>query len=105
MPAVARVGDLISTGHGCDASAPIAGPGASTVFVNAFPAAINGSPIGPHTITNPASPPTPPCIPHPGQVVNTASKTVYANAVGIARNLDSADAGAITQGSPNVFAN
>lgn len=101
MPAVARVGDLINTGHGCDITAPIVGPGASTVFVNAIPVAINGSPIGLHTITNPK----PPCIPHPGQVVNTASRTVYANAVGIARNLDSADLGAISQGSVNVFAN
>lgn len=103
MPAVARVGDLISTGHGCAISAPIAGPGASNVFVNGLPAAINGSPIALHEINNPN--PEPPCIPHPGQVVNTASITVYANGIGIARNLDSADAGAITQGSPTVFAN
>ena len=103
MPAVARVGDLISTGHGCAITAPIAGPGASNVFVNAIPVAINGSPIALHDINNPN--PEPPCIPHPGQVINTASQTVYANAIGIARNGDSADAGAITQGSVNVFAN
>ena len=101
MPAVARVGDLINTGHGCDNSAPIAGPGASSVFVNGLSVAIKGSPIALHQINNP----DPPCIPHPGQVVNTASTTVYANGIGIARNLDSADTGAITQGSPTVFAN
>lgn len=106
MPAVARVGDTVNTGHGCDTTTTIyATGGARDVYINGLLAATEGSQLAPHNITNPAPPPAPPCVPHPGQKVNTGSSKVYVNGKKLARVGDSADQGQISKGSDNVFAN
>ena len=97
MPAVARIGDTISTGHACDGTAPISG-GSSTVFVNSIGVARQGDPIAPHTILVGEI-----CVPH-SAFVNSGSPTVFANGIPLARVGDSADSGSIIQGSPTVFA-
>ena len=48
----ARVGDAITTGHGCDAVTTIAGPGAPTVLINNIPAARVGDSVCAGTITS-----------------------------------------------------
>ena len=73
MPNVARKGDTVNTGHGCDTVVEIL-EGDSTVLVEGKPVAVQSSPLEPHTITNPSPPPA--CIPHPGQIVNAGSDTV-----------------------------
>ena len=54
------------------------------------------------TVSHPF-PPAPPCAPHVA-VVNVGSSTVYVEGLAIARIGDSTDAGAMTAGSPNVYA-
>ena len=103
MPNVARKGDTVNTGHGCDTVVEIL-EGDSTVLVEGKPVAVQSSPLEPHTITNPARPPIPPCIPHPGQIVNAGSDTVIVGGKGIARVGDSADLGSIATGSSTVIA-
>lgn len=107
MPAVARVGDTVNTGHGCDTTTTILSTGSATnVYINGRLAALEGSQLAPHQITNPSqSPGSPPCIGHPGQKVNVGSSTVRVNGRRLARVGDSADLGQISQGSSNVFAN
>ena len=103
MSKVARQGDTVNTGHGCDTVVEIL-EGDSTVLVEGKPVAVQSSPLKPHTITNPAVPPIPPCIPHPGQIVNAGSGTVIVGGKGIARVGDSADLGNISTGSSTVLA-
>lgn len=103
MPGCARVNDTINTGHGCDTTATIV-VGSNNVKVNGRSATFRGADISSHQITNPAPPPAPPCIPHPGQKVNVGSSTVKVNGKPMARIGDSADLGSVTGGSTNVFA-
>ena len=103
MGRCARVNDTISTGHGCDTTATIV-VGSNNVFVNGRSATFQGADISTHTITNPAPPPAPPCIAHPGQKVNVGSATVRVNGLPMARVGDSADLGSVTGRSLNVFA-
>ena len=103
MPGCARVNDTINTGHGCDTTATIV-VGSNNVKVNGRSATFQGADISSHQITNPAPPPAPPCIPHPGQKVNVGSSTVKVNGKPMARKGDSADLGSVTGGSTNVFA-
>ena len=103
MPGCARVNDTINTGHGCDTTATIVN-GSNNVFVNGRSATFEGADISSHQITNPAPPPAPTCIPHPGQKVNVGSETVKVNGKKMARIGDSADLGSVTGGSTNVFA-
>ena len=103
MPNVARKGETVNTGHGCDTVVEIL-EGDSTVLVEGKPVAVQSSPLEPHTITNPAVPPIPPCIDHPGQIVNAGSGTVIVGGKGIARVGDSADLGSIATGSSTVIA-
>lgn len=103
MPNVARMGDTVNTGHGCDTVVEIL-EGVSTVLVEGKPVAVQSSALRPHTITNPASPPIPPCIAHTGQIVNAGSGTVIVGGKGIARVGDSADLGSIATGSSTVIA-
>ena len=98
---IARQGDSVATGHGCDTVTTIL-EGDLTVIVEGKPVARRSSPLAPHTITNPAL--IPPCIPHPAQVVNVGSETVFVGALGIARFGDSADLGTVTSGSRTVIA-
>lgn len=107
MPGVARVGDTVNTGHGCDTTTTILATGSSPdVYVNGMRAALQGTQLASHNITNPAPvPPNPPCIPHTGQKVNVGSSNVFVNGKQLARVGDSADLGSISKGSENVFAN
>ncbi len=100
MPAVARKGDSTTTGHGCDAVSTVIGPTgeAVSVYVNGIGVECKGNPVAPHTI-----PAGPACVPH-AAVINAGSGTVYVGGISIARVGDSTDAGAIIQGSSNVFA-
>jgi uncharacterized Zn-binding protein involved in type VI secretion len=104
MPAVARRGDTVNTGHGCDTTTTII-EGSSDVIIQGSGAAYQGAALAPHTITNPASPPIPPCIGHPGQKVNVGSSTVRVNGKPLARVGDSADLGSIAAGATTVLAN
>ena len=100
MPAVARVTDASSTGHGCSATTTLAGP-STNVFCNGEGVERKGDPTAGHTIPNSATPPV--CIPHAAKV-NVGSGTVFVNGEPIARVDDSCDSGVITTGSSNVFA-
>ena len=98
MPAVSRKGDSLSTGHICASTTILDTPGQSTVRANSILIARVTDP----TIAHPF-PPSPPCAPHVA-VVNIGSTTVRVVSKSIARKGDSTDAGAMTKGSPNVFA-
>ena len=98
MPAVSRKGDSLSTGHICASTTILDTPGQNTVRANSILIARITDP----TIAHPF-PPSPPCAPHVA-VVNIGSATVRVASKSIARIGDSTDAGAMTKGSPNVFA-
>ena len=100
MPAVTRFGDSSTTGHGCSGTTTVAGP-STKVKCNSKGVERKGDPAAAHTIPNSASPPV--CVPH-SSVINAGSGTVFVNGKGIARVGDSADGGAISTGSSNVFA-
>ena len=101
MPAIARNGDPTTTGHGCDATTTVTGPtgAGANVFANNIAVECIGNPTSPHTIRAGRS-----CVPH-SAVINAGSGTVFVGNIGVARVGDSTDGGAITAGSPNVFAN
>ena len=99
MPAVSRKGDSLSTGHICASTTTLDTPGQSTVFANSILVARIGDP----TVSHPF-PPAPPCAPHVA-TVNAGSPNVFAVGIAVARIGDSADSGAMTSGSGNVFAN
>jgi len=98
MPAVCRVGDSLSTGHACTGSTTIASPNTDgTVSANGINIIVVGAP----TVSHPF-PPAPPCAPHVANL-NAGSSTVSINGIPVGRVGDSADAGAMTSGSGNVF--
>ncbi len=98
MPAVSRVGDSLSTGHACTGSTTIASSNTDgTVKVNSINAIVVGAP----TVSHPF-PPNPPCAPHVANL-NVGSSSVKINSISVGRIGDSADAGAMTSGSSNVF--
>ena len=101
MPAVTRDGDATTTGHGCDVTTTVTGP-STNVFCNSKGVERKTDPTAAHTIPNGASPPV--CVSHSGAVINAGSGTVNVNGKPIARIGDSCDAGAIFNGSSNVFA-
>ena len=98
MPAISRKGDSLSTGHGCVGTTTLDTPGQTTVRANSILIARIGDP----TVAHP-NPPTPPCPDHVA-TVNAGSSTVRVVGISVARIGDSADAGAMTSGSSNVFA-
>ena len=100
MPAVVRVGDSLSTGHGCTGTTTIASSnqGVDNVYANSILINVIGAPTVSH-----AFPPDPPCTPHTAQL-NAGSATVFINSIKVGRIGDSADAGAMTTGSSTVFA-
>ena len=101
---VAVKGAACTTGHGCDTVTTVLG-GSPNVLIGNLGVLTAGDPLAVHTITNPALPLPPPCVDHPGQVVNTGSATVIVNGKGIARMGDLVDiGGAITVGVPTVVA-
>ena len=99
MPAVSRKGDSLTTGHICTSTTTLDTPGQSTVFANSILVARIGDPTVPHP--NPRSPPCPDHVAN----VNAGSPNVFVVGIEVARIGDSADAGAMTSGSGNVFAN
>ena len=99
MPAVSRVGDSLSTGHACTGSTTIASSNTDgSVKVNNINAIVVGAP----TVSHPF-PPNPPCAPHVANL-NAGSSSVFIQGIAVGRVGDSADAGAMTSGSDNVFA-
>lgn len=101
MPGIARQGDNVITGHGCDTTTTIQ-QGSPNVRINGRGAAYAGAALASHTITNPAPAPAPPCIPHSAQV-NAGYGRVLVNGKPIARYGDSADAGTISSSSGDVL--
>ena len=100
---VAVTGAACTTGHGCDAVTTVLG-GSPDVLIGNIGVLRVGDPLAVHTIEQ-VPPLLPPCIDHPGQIVNTGSATVIVNGKGIARVGDLCDiAGAITAGVPTVVA-
>ena len=99
MPAVSRKGDSLSTGHICASTTTLDTPGQGTCFANSILIARVSDP----TVSHPF-PPLPPCAPHVANV-NAGSPNVFVEGLKVARIGDSADAGAMTSGSGNVFAN
>ena len=99
MPAVSRKGDSLSTGHICASTTTLDTPGQGTCFANSILIARVSDP----TVSHPF-PPLPPCAPHVANV-NAGSPNVFVEGLAVARIGDSTDAGAMTSGSGNVFAN
>ena len=99
MPAVSRKGDSLSTGHICSSTTTLDTPGQGTCFANSILIARVSDP----TVSHPF-PPLPPCAPHVANV-NEGSPNVFVEGKAVARITDSADAGEMTSGSGNVFAN
>ena len=99
MPASVRKGDTLTTGHACVGTTTLDTPGQSTVFANSILVARIGDP----TVSHP-NPPVPLCPNHVA-VVNAGSPNVFVVGIQVGRIGDSADAGAMISGSPNVFAN
>ena len=99
MPAVSRKGDSLSTGHICASTTILDTPGQGTCFANSILIARVSDP----TVSHPF-PPAPPCAPHVANV-NAGSPNVFVVGIAVARIGDSADAGVMTSGSGNVFAN
>lgn len=97
MSPVARIGDSIATGHGCDGTTTLTGP-SGDVFANSLGVEREGDPTVVHALTGKG------CSVSHAAAVNAGSGTVYVNNKPIARVGDSADAGSITSGSPTVFA-
>ena len=100
MPKVVRIGDSLSTGHGCTGTTTLdnSNQGVDNVYANNILISVEGADTVSH-----AFPPDPPCTPHVAQL-NTGSSTVFINNIKVGRIGDSADAGAMTTGSPNVYA-
>jgi uncharacterized Zn-binding protein involved in type VI secretion len=97
MPAAARLGDLITTGHACDGTSTIAGNLQSKVIINNIIAAVLGDPIAPHTILVGSV-----CVPHSATVGGSSEKVFFEN-IKAARVGDAADADKIIEGSPDVI--
>ena len=97
MPAVCRKGDSLSTGHICVSTTTLDTPSQGTCFTNSILMARVSDKTVPHPF-----PPNPPCANHVANV-NAGSSTVFVEGLALARIGDSADAGAMTSGSSNVF--
>ncbi len=97
MPAAARLGDTISTGHGCDGTSTIAGALISKVTIDGIIAAVIGDAIAAHTIPDGDA-----CVSHSATVGGSSSKVKF-EGIYAARFGDGADSGTITSGSLNVL--
>ena len=95
MPACARVGDSVATGHGCDGSTTLA---AANHFVNAQGA--NALVVGDLTVTHDILVGST-CVPHTASIASGSGK-VTIGGIPAARLGDSCDAGSITSGSGKV---
>ena len=104
MPAVVRIGDELSTGHGCDGTTTLdnSNQGVDNVYANSILISVEGADTVIHDITNPGPPPA--CITHTAEL-NTGSATVFINSIKVGRHGDSADAGSMNEPSGvTVFA-
>ena len=99
MPRISRHNDLAKTGHGCSVVAPVRASQFS-VFANSRAVLRPGDKLKPHKIL--VAPPKR-CVGHQAKV-NRGSRTVFAQGIPVARVGDSADKGAMKQGSFTVFA-
>lgn len=99
MPATVRIGDPLSTGHGCTGSTTLAGAAQGTVYADGILISVPGAPTVVHTI-----PAGPDCVPH-SAALNAGSPNVFCEGSPMGRVGDSADAGSMTGGSPTTFAN
>ena len=97
MPPVSRIGDPFATGHPCDGASAIAG-GSGNVFANGIGVSRRGDSSASHTILVGKI-----CVPHVVPITG-GSATVFVNEISIARVGDAIDKGAITGGTPDVFA-
>jgi uncharacterized Zn-binding protein involved in type VI secretion len=95
MPAAARKGDQVSTGHSCDSTTEIEF-GEESVIIGGKQAAYEGAGLKSHTILVGKD-----CVPH-ATVVNAGSQTVEVKGKPLARKNDSACAGTISQGDESV---
>ena len=105
MPAVARIGDIISTGHGCDSSSSIR-QGSPNVFANGRGIARVGD-SDTHQIDvviETEEGPVVICVPHT-VTIGSGSSSVFVNGRRIARQGDTFSGEPIVSGSPNVFSN
>ena len=99
MPAASRVGDSLSTGHICAATTTIVSANTDgTVHANSIDIIVVGS----TNCISSLSPKPTPCAPHVANL-NAGSSTVFINGIAVGRIGDSADVGAMTSGSGNVF--
>ena len=100
MPAVVRIGDSLTTGHGCDGTTTLdnSNQGVDNVYANGILICVEDAPTVGH-----AFPPDPPCAAHTAKL-NTGSATVKINYIKVGRIGDSADAGTMSSGSTTVFA-
>jgi uncharacterized Zn-binding protein involved in type VI secretion len=95
MPSVARIGDLIDTGHSCTSTGVI-DIGSTNVFINGRGAVRVGD-YDVHTRLVGLV-----CVDHT-VTVGVASPTVFVNGRGLARVGDTFSGEPIVTGSPNVF--
>jgi|TARA_Y100001949_G_C15781230_1_gene240747 uncharacterized Zn-binding protein involved in type VI secretion len=104
MPKLCRNGDLGTTGHLCDSVIDVVTT-QSNVRANGIPVARLNDPTNFHTIPVPCPPPPGAvcCVSHMS-MVKSCSATVRVNSIGVARDGDSFDFGAMFQGSHNVRA-
>ena len=100
MPGVVRIGDSLSTGHGCESETELANSnqGVNNVYADTLLICVEGADTESHPF-----PPEPPCNPHVAQL-NTGSSTVFINSIKVGRIGDSADDGEMSSGSTTVFA-
>lgn len=97
MPAAAREGDSVATGHLCDTVTTLDTPGQDSVYINGILACRLGDLTVVHDIKSGDA-----CVPHTAPI-SSSSSTVYIVSALAARLGDSCDAGSITSGSSNVF--
>lgn len=97
MPAVARKdgADIISTGHGCDATT-VTNEGSSNVFVNTIGVVRYGDLEQIHLV------PAGDCVPHV-LTLSSCSQTVYVNGLGAGRLGDVYGGEVLITGSETVF--
>jgi len=96
MPVASRIGDALSTGHGCDETTTIADSNTDhTVLANSIPIIVVGAPTVVHSVP-------PVCAPHTA-ITNSGSSSVFINGISACRIGDSTDSGSMISGSGNVF--
>lgn len=97
MPAVAREGDSVSTGHGCDGTTTLDTPSQGTVFVEGKLVCRKGDSTVSHAVPEGDG-----CGSHTA-TISGSSGTVKVAGVLVARVGDACDAGSISSGASTVF--